>query len=161
MQVHGLMEDMYLFLPYVRLINCRFYLFRSSASSFSSQYLQIIKDLCSSSSYSFHFRHFSFNGIMKEAISSQNLTNPIGFSMKDIIWKRPLLSYTFNLFIGYFPWPFYLFHSPPAPHFKALKYVRSTLVHNIPEPKSFERDSDLWLKIPEKICHWTIFNPAY
>ena len=29
----------YVFLPYVRLINCRFLLFRSSASSFSSQYL--------------------------------------------------------------------------------------------------------------------------
>ena len=34
MQVHGLMED-----TYVRLIKFRFHLFRSSASSFSSQYL--------------------------------------------------------------------------------------------------------------------------
>ena len=29
----------YVFIPYVRLINCRFHLFRSSAVSFSSQYL--------------------------------------------------------------------------------------------------------------------------
>ena len=34
-----------------------------------------------SSSYSFHFRHLSFNGIMKKANSSQNITNPIGFYM--------------------------------------------------------------------------------
>ena len=34
LQVHGLMED-----TYVRFINCRLQLFRSSAYSFSSQYL--------------------------------------------------------------------------------------------------------------------------
>ena len=76
----------YVFLPYVRLINCHFHLFRSSAPSFSFQYLlvsQIIKELCSS--YSFHFHHLPFNGIMKEGISSQNMTNPIGFSTDDII----------------------------------------------------------------------------
>jgi hypothetical protein len=28
-------------------------------------------------SYSFHFRHLSFNGIMKEAISSHYMSNPI------------------------------------------------------------------------------------
>ena len=39
--------------------------------------------------------HLSFNGILKEAISSQNMTNPIGFSTQDIIYKCPLLSYTF------------------------------------------------------------------
>ena len=31
------------FLPYVRLINCGFHLFQSSASSFSSQYLLFLK----------------------------------------------------------------------------------------------------------------------
>ena len=53
-----LMED-----TYVLLINCRFHLFRSSAFSISSQLSvsQIIKELCSSSSYSFQFRHLSFN----------------------------------------------------------------------------------------------------
>ena len=34
-----------------------------------------------------------------------------------------VLSYTAkNLFISYFLWPFY-FHSPPAPHFKALQIL--------------------------------------
>ena len=68
----------YAFLPYVRLINCHFHLFRSSASYFSSQYLLLFlksKELCSSSSYSFHFRYLSFNDIMMEAISPQNMTN--------------------------------------------------------------------------------------
>jgi hypothetical protein len=51
---------------------------RSLASSFSS--FQIIKELYFSSSYSVHFSHLSFNGILKEAISPQNMTNPIGFS---------------------------------------------------------------------------------
>ena len=72
----------------------------------SSPVSQIIKELCSSSSsssYSFYFHHLSFNGIMKEAISSQNMTDPIGFSTQDIIQKCPLLLYTFkNLFISYF-----------------------------------------------------------
>ena len=45
----------------------------------SSSVFQIIKELCSSSSYSFHFRHLSFIGIMKEAISSQNMTYPVGY----------------------------------------------------------------------------------
>ena len=44
----------------------------------SSSVSPIIKDLCSSSSYSFHFHHLSFNGITKEAIPSQNMINPIG-----------------------------------------------------------------------------------
>ena len=39
-QVQGLMED-----SYVRLINCRLHLFRSSASSFSSQYLLLFLKL--------------------------------------------------------------------------------------------------------------------
>ena len=46
----------------------------------SSPVSQIIKELCSSSSYSFHSCHLSFNGIMKEAISSQNMTNSIDTS---------------------------------------------------------------------------------
>ena len=78
-QVQGLIED-----TYARLINCRLHLFRSSASSFSSQYLLLF--LKSSRTCvlllptPFYFRHLSFNGIMKEAISSQNTTDPIGFS---------------------------------------------------------------------------------
>ena len=28
-----------------------------------------------------------------------------------------------NLFISYFLWPFYLLHSPPAPHFEALQVL--------------------------------------
>ena len=36
----------------------------------------------------------------------------------------PDLSYTFkNFFITYFLWPFYLLHSPPAPHFEALQIL--------------------------------------
>jgi hypothetical protein len=46
----------------------------------SSSVSPIIKEPCSSSSYHFHFQHPSFNGIMKEAIFPQNITNPIGFS---------------------------------------------------------------------------------
>ena len=55
-----------------------------STLSFSFQYfllfLKSFKELCSSS-YSFHFRHLLFNGIMKKAIPSQNtnMTNPMGF----------------------------------------------------------------------------------
>ena len=79
------MED-----TYVRLINYSFHIFRSAAFlqvPISSSVSQIIQELCCSSSYSFHFRHMSFNGIMKEVISSQNMTDPIGFSMQDIIYK--------------------------------------------------------------------------
>ena len=64
-----------------------------------SSVLQIIKEMCSSSSYSFHFRHLSFNGIMK-TISSQNMTSQIAFSMQDIIQKclfSPLRSRTCSL----------------------------------------------------------------
>ena len=38
----------------------------------------IIKELCSSSSCSFHFCRLTFIGIMKKSISSQNMTNQIG-----------------------------------------------------------------------------------
>ena len=31
---------------------------------------------------------------MKQVLSSQNMTDPIDFSMQDIIYKCPLLSYT-------------------------------------------------------------------
>ena len=86
----------------------------------SSPVSQIIQELCSSSCC-FHFHHLSFNGIMKEAFSPQNMTN--GFSTQDI-YKCPLLSYKVkNLFISYFLWPFYLFHFPPAPHFKTLQIL--------------------------------------
>ena len=89
----------------------------------SSSISQIVKEQCSSfSSYSFDFCHLSFSGIMKEATSSQNMTNPIGISMQDIIQKCLLLSYTSkNLFISYFLCPFYLLHSPLASHQKALQ----------------------------------------
>ena len=81
-KLEGLAEDN-LYVAGVRLIN------QVVSSCFDVQLLplapnifsQLIKELCSSSSsYSFHFRHLSFNGIMKEAISSQNLTDPIDFS---------------------------------------------------------------------------------
>ena len=80
MQVQGLMED-----TYVRLINCRLNLFRSSASSFSSQYrLPFLKSsrscvLLLSTPFTFVICH------LKEAISSQNMTDPIAFSTQDII----------------------------------------------------------------------------
>ena len=45
-------------------------------------------ELGSSSSYSFDFRHLPFNGIMKETISSLNITDPIGFCTKDIILAK-------------------------------------------------------------------------
>ena len=78
-----------------------FLLWLKIASSVS----QIIKELYFPSSYSFHFRHLSFNGILKKAIPSHNMTNPISSSTKDIIQKCPLLSYMFkNLFINYFLW---------------------------------------------------------
>ena len=65
---------------YFRLINCLYHLFRSSASSFSSHFpnsvTHIIKEVYTSSSYSFHFRHTSmasWRGNLKEAISSQSI----------------------------------------------------------------------------------------
>ena len=54
------------------------------------------------------------------SFSSRNST-PVSFFS---ILSLPI-SYTFNnLFTNYFLWPFYLFHSHPAPHFKAPKYFR-------------------------------------
>ena len=63
----------------VRLINCRFHLFRYSASSFSSQYLILFLSHQGAVLFFFFFRHLSFNYIMK-TIYSQNMTNSIGFS---------------------------------------------------------------------------------
>ena len=104
---------------------------------------QIIKELCSFSFYS-HFRHLPFNGIMKEAISSQNMNNPIGFSTWDIIYLSSSLlcvqeldryeNLVFritiwqvlclqHLFISYFLSLFYPLHSPPASHFKDLIFT--------------------------------------
>ena len=59
----------------------------------SSSVSQIIKELhcSSSSSYSFNFRHLSFNGIMKEAVSSQNMTDPIIF-LRRILFRSVLFS---------------------------------------------------------------------
>ena len=47
----------------------------------SSPISQITKELCSSPSYTFHlhFRHLTFNGMMKKEISSQNMTNSNDF----------------------------------------------------------------------------------
>ena len=87
------MED-----TYVQLINCRPHLFRSSASSFSSQYLLLY--LKSSRSCVLllptpFISDLSFNVIMEEAISSLNMTNTIGFSTQDVIQKCPLLYYSY------------------------------------------------------------------
>ena len=57
-------------------------------------------------------------------ISSQNITNPIGFSTQDTIQKCPLLSYTLkNFFISYYVLRFCVLHSPPAPHFEAFQVL--------------------------------------
>ena len=53
-----LMEDV--FLPYVRFLNSRFHLCRSSASSFSSKYLFLFLNQ-GSGIFFFHFNHLSFN----------------------------------------------------------------------------------------------------
>jgi hypothetical protein len=83
-------ERQLIFLPYVRLINSSFHFFRSSASFFSSQYLLFFLKLPRSCvlffPYSFHFRHLSFNGIMK------NMANPIGF-LRRMLFKCLILSY--------------------------------------------------------------------
>ena len=74
-QVHGLVVFSFLLsLPLYIYIYIYIYLF---IYLFISQFL---KQQCSSSSYSFHFCHLPYNSIMKEAISSQNMTNLIGFS---------------------------------------------------------------------------------
>ena len=91
------MED---FLPYVRLIKRRFNLFRSSASSFSFQYLIlflkfsrscVLSSSSFSSSYSFHFRHLILNGIMKEATSSQVWPILLAF-LRTILFRSVLFS---------------------------------------------------------------------
>ena len=66
--------------PYVNNewpLNGRFHVFRSSAFCFSSQYLLLFlksSRSCVLLPTFFHFRHLAFNGIMKKAISSQNIT---------------------------------------------------------------------------------------
>ena len=75
-----------------------FHLYLSIYSSVS----QIIKELLSSSSSSsfFHFRHLSFKNIMKEAISSQNMTNPISFLRRILfrsVFFSPIRSRTLSL----------------------------------------------------------------
>ena len=49
----------------------------------------------------FFLCHLS-NCVMKKAMFYQNMTNLIDLSMQGIIWKRPLLSYTF--FVFYLPY---------------------------------------------------------
>ena len=78
------------------MINTRFQLFRSSASFFSSQYLLLFRKSlrnCFSSSYSFHFRHLFFNGIIKKAISCKITTNSIGFSRQILFNSVLFLEY--------------------------------------------------------------------
>ena len=65
-------------LRYYQNLNTPIKFCSEAASSFISQYLlvsPINKELCYSSSYSFHFYHLFSNGIVKMAISSQNMSN--------------------------------------------------------------------------------------
>ena len=103
-----------------------------------SSFFQIIKDLrSSSSSFAFDFRHLSLSGIMKKAISSHNITNPVAYSMQHIVYKYPLLSYTFKNFICYlinhFTFSFLLqcriFSSPNSP--AAIFLVSRSLSHTV------------------------------
>ena len=66
----------------------------------SSSVSQIIKELCSSSSYSLHYHHLSFNCIMTEAISSENMTNSIVFSNQNIIQNTKYKTLTLSTPIG-------------------------------------------------------------
>ena len=119
---YNVKEDV--FLPYVRVINCRFHLLRSSAFSFSSQYLLLfLKSSISCFLLPTPFTIVICPSITNE-ISSQNITNPIGFSTQDTIQKCPLLSYTLkNFFISYYVLRFCVLHSPPAPHFEAFQVL--------------------------------------
>ena len=97
---------------------------------------QIIKELFSYSSYSFHIRHLSVNGIMKKAISPQNMTNPIGFYTQYIIYKRPLLTYKLKhsplvTFSGHFIFSILLQHR----NCKLSKYFLSNFISvHVSEP---------------------------
>ena len=88
----------YVFHPYVQLINCCFP--HISISGFllyfliSSYVSQIIKELCSFSTYSFHFHHLSFNGITQEAISPQNMIIQLAFLCR-ILFRSVLFSLIF------------------------------------------------------------------
>ena len=84
------------------------FLFQLQISSSASQ---IIKELCSFSSYSIHFRHLSFNGLMQLHFLCSVLFRSILFSV-------------FNLFISYFLWPFYLLLSPSEAISKLPKNFR-------------------------------------
>ena len=120
--------DLWKILPYVGFINCRFHLFLSSASSLAPYMCsQIIKELCSSSSYSFHFRHLSFNVIIKKAILYQNMTNPFVFSTQDIIQKCPLLTFLLVTFSDHFIFSILFQH-----HISKLsKYFHSSFFFNL------------------------------
>ena len=75
------------------------YLLQLPISSFVSQ---IIKEFCYSSyssHHSFHFRHLSFNSIMKKTIYSQKMTNPIGNPTQDIVQKDIIYISAMSFFI--------------------------------------------------------------
>ena len=126
------MED-----TYVRLINCRLHLFRSSASSFSSQYLL----LCLKSSRScvcLLLPPTPYTSVICPPMASwrrQFLLRiwPIQLAfLRGILFMCPFISYMFkNLFISYFLWPFFLLHSPSAPHFKVLQFLVSRSVSHV------------------------------
>ena len=109
---------------YVRLINCRLHLFRSSASSFSSQYLLFLKP----SRSCVLLLPTPFTSVICPSMASwrrQFLLRiwPIQLAfLRRILFRSILFSpMVKNLFISYFLWPFYLLHSSPAPHFEALQ----------------------------------------
>ena len=70
----------------------------------SSSVSQIFKELCSSSSYSLHFRHLSFNDIKKKAVSSQNMAIPFYFRKN----YHSLSPFKENNNVV-FPFPFHIF----------------------------------------------------
>jgi hypothetical protein len=79
----------------------------------------IHQEMCSSSSYSSHFRHLFFSDIMMEAISSQNMTNPNWlFYAGYYLEVSSSLLYVQELFHRLFSLAILSSHSPPAPHFK-------------------------------------------
>jgi hypothetical protein len=87
---------------YVRLINCHFHLFQSSASSFSSQYLLLFLK----SSRSYFLLHIPFTYII--CLLRSVLFSPIR--------SRACSLVTFSDH-------FYLLYSPQVPHFKALQIL--------------------------------------
>ena len=118
------MED-----TYVRLINCRLHLFRSSAYSFSSQYLLLS---LKSSRICVILLPTPLTSVIRPSMAScrrQFLLRiwPIQLAFLRRIFFRsvlfsPIRSRTCSL-VTLSLWPFYLLHSPPAPHFEALQIL--------------------------------------